>query len=231
LEVKPIYRVISPLLGEIHWNEKPSDSLLSRQFGWMDLIQQEWMDQFQDLRQGFTSVSILWKNQSAHSRFIREFENIQIIPKSLSAKIWKVPVCYGQGFGNDLEDLARSKNLTPNELFELHASVQYRIHFFGFLPGFMYLNGLPEILHSPRKAIPERAVPAGSVAIGGSQTGIYPSQSPGGWHIIGRTPLVLFETDRNPPVWANPGESLKFVPILESEMERMLKNPTSPIFE
>jgi inhibitor of KinA len=147
----------------------------------------------------------------------------------LSTKIWLVPVCYELDYGKDLENLAKTKGLGIEELIALHSSTTYRIHFFGFLPGFMYLNGLPEILHSARKAVPERAVPAGSVAIGGSQTGIYPRQSPGGWHIIGRTPLALFDAEKNPPVWASPGDSLRFVPIHESELEKLLKNPPLPV--
>ena len=229
MEVKPTYTAINPQLGEIQWKEIPSDSLLSRQLGFLDLIQQEWSDQIQDIRQGFTSVSILWKNEAAQSRFRSEFGSLKSNPKALSDKVWQVPVCYGGGYGKDLEALALAKGLPADELIKLHASTRYRIHFFGFLPGFMYLNGLPEILHTARKAVPDRAVPAGSVAIGGSQTGIYPSQSPGGWHIIGRTPLVLFDAEKNPPVWASPGDSLRFVAITESEMEKLLKNPPLPI--
>lgn len=231
MEIKPSYIQISPLLGEIHWKENPSDSQLSMQLGWCDFLQRELGDQILDLRQGFTSVSILWKDVVAHSQFQNKLNTITIRPHELSNKIWKVPVCYGEGFGKDLDTLAKEKKLKVGELIEMHASVAYRIHFFGFLPGFMYLNGLPERLHSPRKAVPDRAVPRGSVAIGGSQTGIYPRESPGGWHVIGRTPISLFDGEQNPPVWANPGDRIKFVPISSSEMERLIENPPLPNYK
>lgn len=227
--MNPDYRQITPLLGEITWKETPSDSLLSRQLGCLDLIQSDWKEEVLDVRQGFTSVSILWKSMEGQARFKQEYENLEITPKNLSDKIWEVPVCYEGGYGKDLENLARSKGLQSKKLIELHSSVSYRIHFFGFLPGFMYLNGLPEILHTPRKAVPERAVPAGSVAIGGTQTGIYPKESPGGWHIIGRTPLVLFDAEKFPPVWASPGDSLKFFPVSATEMKVLLDHPPYPI--
>lgn len=227
--MNPDYLQITPLLGEITWKETPSDSLLSRQLAWLDLIQSDWQEDVLDVRQGFTSVSILWKSQEVEARFMQEFGKLEITPKTLSDKIWEVPVCYGGAYGKDLENLAQTKGLHPKELIELHTSKTYRIHFFGFLPGFMYLNGLPEILHTPRKAMPERAVPAGSVAIGGAQTGIYPKESPGGWHIIGRTPLVLFDAEKFPPVWASPGESLKFFPVSATEMKALLDHPPFPI--
>jgi inhibitor of KinA len=137
----------------------------------------------------------------------------------LSNAIWQVPVCYDPDYGQDLNSLAESKNLSLSELIQLHSEPLYRIHFFGFLPGFFYLNGLPPLLHTPRKSVPLLAVPAGSVAIGGSQTGIYPMQSPGGWHIIGRSPLIFFDSKQPIPVWAKPGEQIEFVPISAAQFQ------------
>lgn len=191
----------------------------------MSFLQNNFGDQILDLRQGFTSVAISWKNPQAQAGFQEQFGTITVDPKVLTEKTWQIPVCYDGRFAKDLEHFAHEKNIEVSELIALHSSVVYRIHFFGFLPGFMYLHGLPERLHFPRKAVPDRAVPRGSVAIGGSQTGIYPRESPGGWHIIGQTPISLFEAQRNPPVWASPGDRLKFVPITSTEMEELIKNP------
>ena len=148
--------------------------------------------------------------------------------KPLSTNCWSVPVCYSSATGRDLEALSEAKKMTPSDLILLHTAEEYRIHFFGFLPGFMYLNGLPKELHTPRKKIPDLAVPAGSVAIGGSQTGIYPSESPGGWHLIGRSPISLFDPTSIPPVWAKPGENLKFSPISKREFDLLIRHPKHP---
>jgi KipI family sensor histidine kinase inhibitor len=128
----------------------------------------------------------------------------------------EIPVCYGGAFGPDLEDVARHTGLTAARVVELHASAQYLVYFLGFSPGFPYLGGLPPELATPRLAAPRKVVPAGSVAIGGSQTGVYPVESPGGWRIIGRTTLRLFDPAATPPALLNIGDTVRFVPAPES---------------
>lgn len=125
----------------------------------------------------------------------------------------EIPVCYGGAFGPDLEDVARHTGLTPARVVELHASAEYRVYFLGFSPGFPYLGGLPAELATPRLAAPRKMVPAGSVAIGGSQTGVYPADSPGGWRIIGRTSLRLFDPDAAPPALLRLGDTVRFIPM------------------
>lgn len=215
-------------MGELIWNELPTDSLLSRQLGWMESLKKEWQGQWIELRQGFTAVSIHWKSPEAQQDFKSQFRKFKIKSFDLPSRIWEIPVCYGHEFGKDLGSLAVEHRVTVNELIQLHSSVTYRLHFFGFLSGFMYLNGLPSRLHTPRKPVPDRSVNAGSVAIGGSQTGIYPMESPGGWHIIGRSPITFFDPNKNPPVWAEPGDQIRFVPIDLEEMEKLLKTPPIP---
>jgi inhibitor of KinA len=125
----------------------------------------------------------------------------------------EVPVSYGGECGPDLEAVARHAGLTPARVVELHASASYLVYFLGFSPGFPYLGGLPVELATPRLATPRKRVPAGSVAIGGSQTGVYPMESPGGWHIIGRTELRLFEPEADPPALLRMGDHVRFTPI------------------
>ncbi len=120
----------------------------------------------------------------------------------------EVPVRYD---GPDLEDVARHAGITPEEVVRLHSGAEYAVYFLGFSPGFPYLGGMPEAIATPRLATPRRRVPAGSVAIGGSQTGIYPVASPGGWRIIGHTPLALFRADREPPALLAMGDRVRFV--------------------
>jgi KipI family sensor histidine kinase inhibitor len=123
----------------------------------------------------------------------------------------EIPVRYGGEYGPDLEDVARHTGLSPAEVFRLHASADYLVYFLGFSPGFPYLGGLPSELATPRLAQPRKKVPAGSVAIGGGQTGIYPMETPGGWRIIGHTTLRLFDAEANPPALLRAGDHVRFV--------------------
>lgn len=125
----------------------------------------------------------------------------------------EIPVCYGGEHGPDLDALAAHAGLSPAEALARHAGASYRVAMLGFAPGFPYMLGLPEALAMPRLAQPRRAVPAGSVGIAGTQTGIYPQASPGGWRIIGRTPLRLFDAAREPPALLAPGDRVRFVAI------------------
>lgn len=130
-----------------------------------------------------------------------------------------VPVCYGGTYGEDLPAVARHAGLPEEEVIRLHSGRTYRIYMLGFLPGFPYLGGLDERLFTPRLPSPRTRIPAGSVGIGGEQTGIYPMESPGGWQLIGRTPLCLFAPGRELPYAA--GDSIRFVPIDAREFERL----------
>jgi 5-oxoprolinase (ATP-hydrolysing) subunit B len=127
----------------------------------------------------------------------------------------EIPVRYGGTDGPDLEDVARHCGLPPGRVIDMHSSASYLVYFLGFSPGFAYLGGMPAGLATPRLATPRTHVPAGSVAIGGAQTGVYPVASPGGWRIIGRTPLRLFRPEAAPPVLLEMGNRVRFVPILE----------------
>lgn len=126
-----------------------------------------------------------------------------------------IPVIYGGAEGPDLEEVARLHNLTARQTVELHSSAEYVVYFLGFQPGFGYLGGLPEALHTPRRAVPRVKVPQRSVGIGGSHTGVYPLASPGGWQIIGNTPLALFDPQASSSTLLRPGDSVRFVPQKE----------------
>jgi len=127
----------------------------------------------------------------------------------------EIPVIYGNDAGPDLQVVADHAGLTPQQVVELHSSIDYVVYFIGFQPGFPYLGGLDDRLHTPRRAEPRLSVPAGSVGIGGSQTGIYPLATPGGWQLLGRTPVALFNPRQQPPTLLRPGDSVRFVPQKE----------------
>lgn len=123
----------------------------------------------------------------------------------------KIITHYGGNYGPDLDFVAKAHDLTTHEVIQLHSNAQYQVLFLGFQPGFVYLHGLTEQLHTPRRDNPRTKVPKGSVAIGADQTGIYPADSPGGWHIIGHTDFNLFDHLNNPPSVIQPGDTLSFV--------------------
>ena len=134
----------------------------------------------------------------------------------------EIPVCYGGSYGEDLKDVAAHAGLTEEEVIRLHSSVDYNIYMLGFLPGFPYLGGLDPKLFTPRLDNPRTRIPEGSVGIGGEQTGIYPLESPGGWRLIGRTPLKLYDPDREQPFLYQAGDYIRFVPITAEEYEAYL---------
>ena len=131
--------------------------------------------------------------------------------------ITEIPVCYGGVFGPDIENVAKLAGLTVEEVIKIHSQEDYLIYMLGFLPGFTYLGGLDERIHTPRLANPRIKIPAGSVGIGGSQTGIYPLDSPGGWQLIGKTPVKTYDPLREPPILFEAGQYIRFVPVTEDE--------------
>lgn len=133
----------------------------------------------------------------------------------------EIPVAYGGDYGPDLEPSAAELGLSPLQLIQRHAGAQYRVAMIGFAPGFPYLSGLDPGLALPRLNTPRTAVAAGSVAIGGAQTGIYPRPGPGGWRLLGRTPLNLFDATRTAPTLLMPGDRVRFVPIDADAFERL----------
>ncbi|WP_108669155.1 5-oxoprolinase subunit PxpB [Peribacillus acanthi] len=139
----------------------------------------------------------------------------------LNNRYFEIPVCYENDFGLDLQLLAESKKISINEIIHLHSQVIYDVIFIGFSPGFPFLSGLDQQLHSPRKTSPRIKVPQGSVGVAGNQTGIYPLDSPGGWQIIGRTPIRLFDIHQQPsPTLLKAGDQVKFYPISRVEFDQ-----------
>ncbi|PSS53216.1 hypothetical protein C6560_02025 [Enterobacter sp. FS01] len=167
---------------------------------------------------GMNNITVVLRNP--HSLALDAIERLQrwweeseaLEPES---RYIEIPVVYGTAAGPDLGEVARHAGLTEKQVVELHSSIDYVVWFLGFQPGFPYLGGLPEQLATPRRDEPRLQVPAGSVGIGGAQTGIYPLATPGGWQLIGHTPLPLFDPDRDEPVLLRPGDTVRFIPQKE----------------
>jgi len=140
-----------------------------------------------------------------------------------AALVHEIPVYYGGRFGLDLEFVATNAGLTKDEVIEIHSEKTYLIYMLGFLPGFAYLGGLDERIHTPRLDNPRLMILEGCIGIGGEQTGIYPLDSPGGWRIIGRTPVKTYDLARRKPILFEAGDYIKFVPISESEYKEIVR--------
>lgn len=174
-----------------------------------------------DLVPAYVSVAVFFDpqhidNTDPHAHVaaaVRALLDAQAIITASDVEPIEIPVCYGGESGPDLMEAARLCGISPDELITRHTATTYTVAMIGFAPGFPYLLGLDESLALPRLDTPRTQVPAGSVAIGGAQTGIYPRMSPGGWRLLGRTPRVLFDAARAPPSLLSPGDRVRFVPI------------------
>jgi inhibitor of KinA len=149
---------------------------------------------------------------------LEKLMRIDLTGMQIAGNFVRIPVCYENEFAPDLYWLAGQKNISPEEVVRLHTSKRYRVYMLGFLPGFAYMGEVEEKIAIPRKPQPQQ-ITAGSVGIAGKQTGIYPLNSPGGWQIIGRTPLKLFDKDKNGPCLLSAGDQVEFYLITKDEFE------------
>ena len=196
----------------LEWEQEPSDHLLEQLLGFKQLLQDQ--DEVSRCTMGYKALILHLSNDFTSLSSLKELlyaryktlETTEFPP----AVHWKIPVCYEETHAPDLASLAQALNKTPDEVIQLHTTASYRICFIGFLPGFLYLNGLSQELFLPRKEKPLLKVPKGAVAIGGKQTGIYPNESPGGWHLIGNTPSSFFDSKKSPPCFAKAGDWISF---------------------
>ncbi|MDO4276785.1 MAG: 5-oxoprolinase subunit PxpB [Eubacteriales bacterium] len=152
---------------------------------------------------------------------MRHLVKMDVMSDVEQKKIFEIPVCYGGEYGPDIANIAEHAGLTEEEVIKIHSSRDYLIYMLGFLPGFCYLGGLDERIHTPRLANPRIKINAGSVGIGGSQTGIYPLDSPGGWQLMGMTPVKTYDPKRETPILVEAGDYIRFVPVDEEEYNRI----------
>jgi inhibitor of KinA len=163
------------------------------------------------IREHHTSAFLFVKDAMEHAINASEGDELEY------GRMMQIPVCYDSIFGFDLKSLSKVRNVSVDKLIELHTTPTYRVYMLGFLPGFPYMGSVNKKIASPRLASPHKLVPAGSVGIAGNQTGIYPLDSPGGWNIIGRTPVKLFDAGAEVPVLFQPGYEVKFYAITKEE--------------
>lgn len=208
----------------VSWSEELDDAVLGRVSALADTIVRAAIPGVVDVVPAFATVTVyfvlhevgpvprLEEQVLALARRVEESLVSAPEPRTIH-----IPVCYGGEYGPDLEPIAQAARLTVSQATAMHRTAEYRVHAIGFMPGFGYLGGLPEKLHAPRRATPRPSVAAGSVGIGGPQTGIYPMTTPGGWNIIGRTPLHMFDPSREDSSLLRVGDRVVFHPISELE--------------
>ena len=184
-------------------------------------IESMYGERVQDLVLGYDSITIFVKPEYLPERMhwidsILKWKLGSIQP-GRSVLQWEVPVCYDLRFGIDLIEMSAKIGLSTDEIIQIHQSTVYQVYFIGFLPGFLYLGGLDGRIAFPRREEPRMTIAKGSVAIGGSQTGIYPNASPAGWNVIGHTPLNMFDIASEKPVWASSGDLISFKSVSVDE--------------
>ncbi len=158
-----------------------------------------------------------WNYEDLVERIKRFAEKIKPDAPPIDGRIWKIPVCYEAEYGLDLKHVATEKQVSVDTVIEWHSARSYYVYMLGFLPGFVYLGDLPSQLQCARKDRPRLRVPAYSVAIAGFQTGIYPMEAPGGWQILGRTPIRIFDPRQEDPFWFRMADTVNFYPVSEEQ--------------
>lgn len=164
--------------------------------------------------------ALKWRHEELEQKLRKYLKRLEHLNLPAPRKV-EIPVCYGGELGPDLNEVAALRGMTSEKVIELHSSTTYLVYFLGFAPGFAYLGELPEALVTPRLATPRKRVPAGSVGIAGNQTGVYPFVTPGGWRLLGRTPLAMFQADRKELSLLSIGDHVRFVPISRERFEAL----------
>lgn len=209
----------------IEWPERIDEKILKDIIGFKDLIHEKKIKVIVELKIAYNSLLIIY--DTVCRNFEDDVFSLKKLYKTLKtehdnlSKRWKIPVCYDSVFGVDLEAISKEKKLSVTEIINRHSKAFYTVYFIGFLPGFLYLGGLDDAIFMPRKPTPRLKVEKGAVAIGGNQTGIYPNESPGGWNIIGKSPVSFFDINKEVPCFANPGDQIVFQSVSFNEYKNI----------
>lgn len=201
----------------IEWPAVIDEKILENVLKFKNAIQKDKVKVIVDIINAYNSLTIFYHTtiENIDSEILTLKSIFEMLDSSNEMKnmLWKIPVCYDEKFGVDLEEISRKNKLKNNDIISLHSRAIYTVYFIGFLPGFLYLGGLDKKLHFPRKATPRLQVEKGAVGIGGEQTGVYPQESAGGWNIIGNSPIQFFDRKKEYPCFARAGDKVEFIPI------------------
>ena len=217
----------------VSWPPEISKDILNDVLAFKSSIENSNIKQILQVNNAYNSILVVYEftidnindEISSLKALYAEENALKIYPK----KLWHIPVCYDLEFGQDLSALSQQLELSIPQIISLHSRPIYTVYFLGFLPGFMYLGGLPEPLYCPRKSSPRSRVPKGAVAIGREQTGVYPMESPGGWNIIGNTPIDFFDVSLSRPCFAQAGDQIKFEAVSPVVYQQIKKDMASGV--
>ena len=213
----------------ISYNHSINSKLISNLSNTRKTIETHLNDCIIEVVQSINSLLIIFDiNKISANDLIKDLKRIEDMEDDLyeSNKTWQIPVCYDLKFAIDLENFAKEKKLSTSEIINIHKSKVYDVLSMGFLPGFMYLGFTDKNLHCERKEVPSLDIKKGSIGIALNQTCIYPQNSPGGWHIIGVSPLNFFDLKSNNPCFAKPGDKIQFTEISIKQFQKMKKEKT-----
>ena len=190
-------------------------------------IESDYKEYLIDTVQSINSLLIVFdRKKISLDEFYAKVKSVKPVKSinKLKSKIWEIPVCYDPYYASDLEEFSKSKNLSKQDVIKIHKSKVYDIMSMGFLPGFMYLGNTDNRLYCERKPRPSLNIKKGSIGLALNQTCIYPQDSPGGWHIIGSSPINFFDLNYKSPCFAKPGDKIKFIEISKSRYESIKNN-------
>ena len=204
----------------IEFGQEISPEINARITAFVHLLKAQHIEGVQDMIPAFTSLLINYDprmvNYKTLTKRLQKLLKLDVNEEASASRVFEIPVCYGGEYGPDIENIAKNAGLTEEEVIKIHSSKDYLIYMLGFLPGFSYLGGLDERIH---------------VGIGGSQTGIYPLDSPGGWQLLGLTPVKTYDPERENPILFEAGDYIRFVPVSEEEYLKIKEQVENGTYE
>lgn len=219
----------------VEWPSEINENILKDVLIFKNKLQNQSLELKIEVKSAYNSILVTYnitiENINDEILGLKSLYSRKIDIQKTSNTLWKIPVCYDDEFAIDLEEISNNKKLSKKEIIRLHTETIYTVYFIGFLPGFLYLGGLNERLEVARKDIPRLQVKKGSVAIGGNQTGVYPNDSPGGWNIIGNSPINFFDVTKDIPCFAKAGDKIQFVPISLKEYQDLIVLVNSGVYQ
>lgn len=235
---KLTYKLLGVKAIIIEWPSKIANEILEDILSFKEKLELVEHSNYVDLIIAYNSLTIIYKKEilpfENEIQRLQSIYNLEVKFEKKQQLTWQIPVCYDKEFGIDLEGISKKLNIDIDEIISLHSSTIYTVYFIGFLPGFLYLGGLNQKLYIDRRSNPRLKVPKGAVAIGGQQTGIYPSETSGGWHLIGKTPIHFFDANSKQPCFAKAGDCLQFTAVSKTEfykIEQRVVNKSYQIFK